>query len=77
METDIMKYFITQGPFAVLFIWMFISNQKRERQAMEDSKAREKELNNIIQRQNNVLSKFSEKYDLIISELRELKERLR
>lgn len=70
MENEIIRYFITQGPFALLFIWLLIY-------VMRANKEREKDLNGIIQQQNNVLSKFSEKYDLIISELRELKERLK
>lgn len=70
MENELLKYFITQGPFAVLFVCLLIY-------VMRANKEREKDLNGIIQQQNNVLSKFSEKYDLIISELRELKERLK
>ncbi|RRJ62391.1 hypothetical protein EHV15_05070 [Paenibacillus oralis] len=70
MENEIVKYFITQGPFGALFVWLLIY-------VMRTNKEREKDLNGIIQQQNNVLSKFSEKYDLIISELRELKERLK
>ncbi|MEK5167203.1 BhlA/UviB family holin-like peptide [Paenibacillus sp. FSL R5-0527] len=70
MENEIFKYFITQGPFGALFVWLLIY-------VMRTNKEREKDLNGIIQQQNNVLSKFSEKYDLIISELRELKERFK
>lgn len=70
METDIVKYFITQGPFALLFVCLFIY-------VMRGNEKRENKLNNIISQQNDVLSKFSEKYDLIISELRQLKERLK
>ncbi|MCM3701415.1 BhlA/UviB family holin-like peptide [Paenibacillus macerans] len=70
MENEIVKYFITQGPFGLLFVWLLLY-------VMKANKEREKDLNGIIQQQNNVLSKFSEKYDLIISELRELKERFK
>lgn len=70
METEIWKYFITQGPFAVLFVLLLLWSRK-------DSKEREKGLNNIIEKQNEVLAKFSDKYDLIISKIEELKERIR
>lgn len=77
METEIWKYFITQGPFAVLFIWMLLSNQKREREATADSKAREKELNAIIKQQTDVMQTFSEKYDLIVIKLEHIEGRLK
>lgn len=35
MESEIMKYFITQGPFAVLFVLLFI-HQLRDSRARED-----------------------------------------
>ncbi|MFW5434367.1 BhlA/UviB family holin-like peptide [Paenibacillus apiarius] len=62
MEMDVLKYFLTQGPFAVLFVWLLIyvmkTNSKREG------------------RLQDLLDKFSEKYDLIIGEIRDMKERL-
>ncbi|MBP1906793.1 hypothetical protein J2Z32_003457 [Paenibacillus turicensis] len=77
METEIWKYFITQGPFAVLFIWAWLSSQKRERESAEDSKAREKELNAIIKQQTDVMQTFSEKYDLIVIKLEHIEGRLK
>jgi hypothetical protein len=57
-----MKYLVTQGPFAVLFVWLLIyvvrQNEKRET------------------RLHDILDKFSEKYDVIVDELREIKERI-
>ena len=62
IETEAVKYLITQGPFAVLFIWLLIyvmrQNEKREI------------------RLHDILDKFSEKYDVIVDELREIKERI-
>lgn len=77
METELWKFFIGQGPFAVLFIWMLLSNQKREREATADSKAREKELNAIIKQQTDVMQTFSEKYDLIVIKLEHIEGRLK
>ena len=62
IETEIMKYLVTQGPFAVLFVWLLIyvmrQNEKRERHL------------------HDILDKFSEKYDVIVDELRDIKERI-
>ena len=63
MEIDVLKYFLTQGPFAVLFVWLLISTKR-------ESRERETRLNEL-------LDKFSEKYDLVIGEIREIKEKLR
>jgi len=62
IETEIWKYFITQGPFAILFVWLLVY-------VMRNNERRETRLHDI-------LDKFSEKYDVIIDELHDLKERL-
>lgn len=62
MEIDILKYFLTQGPFAALFVYLLIY-------VMRTNKERETRLQDL-------LAKFSEKYDVIIGEIRGLKERL-
>jgi len=62
MEIDMLKYFLTQGPFAALFVWLLIYVMKTNRE-------REGRLQDL-------LDKFSEKYDLIIGEIRDMKERL-
>jgi hypothetical protein len=61
-EMDLVKYFITQGPFAVGFVWLLIY-------VMRTNKEREGRLQDL-------LDKFSEKYDVIITELRDMKDRL-
>ncbi|MCY9532993.1 BhlA/UviB family holin-like peptide [Paenibacillus alvei] len=62
MEMDVWKYFLTQGPFAVLFVWLLVY-------VMKTNKEREGRLQDL-------LDKFSEKYDLIVGEIRGLKDRL-
>ncbi|NRQ52001.1 BhlA/UviB family holin-like peptide [Brevibacillus sp. HD1.4A] len=62
MEGEIWSYFLTQGPFAVLFIWLLVY-------VMKSSKERENQL-------LDTLNKFSEKYDLIIEEVREIKSEM-
>lgn len=73
MELDMLKYFLTQGPFAALFVWLLIyvmrTNKEREKSMQEENREREGRLQDL-------LDKFSEKYDVIIGELRDMKERL-
>lgn len=60
LETEIWKYFATQGPFAALFVWLLYYNMKANRE-------RENRLQDL-------LDKFSEKYDVIVLEIRELRK---
>lgn len=62
MEMDVLKYFLTQGPFGALFVWLLIY-------VMRANKERESRLQDL-------LDKFSDKYDVIISEIRDLKGRI-
>lgn len=62
MEGEIWSYFLTQGPFAALFIWLLVY-------VMKSGKERENQL-------LDTLNKFSEKYDLILEEVREIKSEM-
>jgi hypothetical protein len=62
VDTDILRYFLTQGPFAVLFVWLLIY-------VMRANKEREGRLQSL-------LDKFSEKYDVIITEIRDMKDEI-
>lgn len=70
MEIEITKYFITQGPFAILFVWLLISTRV-------DGKEREKKLYETIEQQNEILDKFGSKYDVIIEKLDKLENHWR
>lgn len=61
-ETEIAKYFLTQGPFAVISVWLllYVLKTNKEREA----------------RLHDLLEKFSEKYDIVIGELRDIKNRI-
>jgi hypothetical protein len=61
MENDLVRYFLSQGPFAALFVWLLIY-------VMKANKEREGRLQDL-------LDKFSDKYDVIIGELRDIKGR--
>ena len=59
---ELLSYFLTQGPFAVLFVWLFWYQVK-------SSESREKSYQQLLET-------MSEKYDVIVEEIREVKERL-
>jgi len=61
VDIDVLNYFITQGQFALLFVWLLIHNQKR-------NKEREDQL-------HETLNEFAKRYDIVIDELGEIKER--
>lgn len=63
MDTaELTNYFIAQGPFAVLFVWLFWYQVKSSEQREE--------------RYQNLLEAMTEKYDGITDELKQVKERL-
>jgi GTP-binding protein EngB required for normal cell division len=63
MDMELSKYFLTQGPFAILFVWLLIY-------VMKNNKERENRLQDL-------LDKFSDKYDLVINKLDDIKEKLK
>lgn len=62
MEAEVFKIFLTQGPFALLFVWLLFY-------VMKTNSEREKRLHGLLE-------KFSEKYDVVIDELRHIKNRM-
>ncbi|RAU96851.1 BhlA/UviB family holin-like peptide [Paenibacillus sp. YN15] len=62
MDNEIIRYFITQGPFALMFVWLLIY-------VMKANKEREGRLQSLLE-------KFSDKYDVIIADLREIKSKV-
>lgn len=60
---DFLAYFISQGPFAALFVWLLLHTQKR-------NKEREDQL-------YDTLNEFAKRYDIVIEKLDEIKEKLR
>ncbi|GIN87645.1 SPBc2 prophage-derived protein BhlA [Heyndrickxia sporothermodurans] len=76
MDATVTQYFLTQGPFAVLFVWLFYSSRKEAREREQENRHRENQLYKTIENQNEILNKFSEKYDVVINQLSEIKDRL-
>ncbi|CAM5795915.1 MULTISPECIES: BhlA/UviB family holin-like peptide [Brevibacillus] len=62
MEELHLESILQQGPFAALFVWLlfYVMRANRERE----------------NRLQDLLDKFSEKYDVIIGELRDIKEKV-
>lgn len=69
VDETLIQYFLTQGPFAVLFIWLFYSSRK-------EANDREQKLYDTIDDQNEILKGFSSKYDIVITKLDDIEDRL-
>ena len=69
---QLVDYFITQGPWAVTFICLLVyvmrTNKEREERQERTNSEREGKLHDL-------LSKFTEKYDVIVEEIRELSDK--
>lgn len=59
---EVLGYFLTQGPFAVLFVWLFMYQVK-------SSEARER-------RYQQLLTAMADKFEDILKEIQEVKKRL-
>lgn len=80
MPDNLVDYFALYGPFAVLFVILFYwtlktYNHREElyRQEIAEIRAESEERS---KRHYEVLSKFADKYDLVIAEIRELKTKV-
>ncbi|AEB62470.1 hypothetical protein AXI59_01975 [Bacillus nakamurai] len=69
MEMDIMQYLMTQGPFAVLFCSLLYY-------VMKTSREREAKLYGQIDSQNELLARFSDKYEIVIDKLDEIQMKI-
>ena len=60
MENELIKTIVSQGAWAVLFVWLLIDTRK-------ESKAREEKLQGIINKNQEVISELAEKFDVVES----------
>lgn len=60
MENELIKTIVSQGAWAVLFVWLLIDTRK-------ESKAREEKLQSIINKNQEVISELAEKFDVVES----------
>lgn len=60
METEILKTIVSQGAWAILFVWLLIDTRK-------ESKTREEKLQSIINKNQEVISELAEKFNVVES----------
>lgn len=58
MENELFKGIVSQGAWAVLFVWLLIDTRK-------ESKSREEKLQGIINKNQEVISELAEKFDVV------------
>lgn len=58
MESELFKTMVSQGAWAVLFVWLLIDTRK-------ESKTREDKLQGIINKNQEVISDLAEKFDVV------------
>lgn len=58
MENELIKTIVSQGAWAVLFVWLLIDTRK-------ESKSREEKLQGIINKNQEVISDLAEKFDVV------------
>ena len=57
MENELIKTIVSQGAWAVLFVWLLIDTRK-------ESKAREEKLQQIINKNQEVISELAENFNV-------------
>nr|DAY89263.1 MAG TPA: holin family protein [Caudoviricetes sp.] len=67
MENELLKTIVSQGAWAVLFVWLLIDTRK-------ESKTREEKLQSIIGKNQEVISELAEKFDVVESIETDVKE---
>lgn len=58
MENELIKTIVSQGSWAILFVWLLIDTRK-------ESKTREEKLQSIINKNQEVISDLAEKFDVV------------
>ena len=58
MESEVFKVIVSQGSWAVLFVWLLMDTRK-------ESKTREEKLQEIISKNQTVISELAEKFDVV------------
>ncbi|RCX22970.1 BhlA-like holin [Fontibacillus phaseoli] len=66
MESEILKYFITQGPFAVLFVALFVHQ-------LRDSRTREDRLMKLSENLTERFEQLADRYDGLAEDVHEIK----
>lgn len=67
MEYELLKTIVSQGAWAMLFVWLLIDTRK-------ESKTREEKLQNVINKNQEVISELAEKFDVVEDIKEDVKE---
>ncbi len=73
MESELLKTIVSQGSWAILFVWLLIDTRK-------ESKIREEKLQTVINKNQEVISELAEKFNVvedIKEDVEEIKSNLR
>jgi len=58
MESEVFKVIVSQGSWAVLFVWLLMDTRK-------ESKTREEKLQGVINKNQEVIQELAEKFDVV------------
>lgn len=67
METEVMKYAVTQGAFCALFVWLLVDTRK-------DTKKRETGYQETINKNQTIIGQLTEKFSILEDVKGDLKE---
>ena len=67
MENELLKTIVSQGAWAMLFVWLLIDTRK-------ESKTREEKLQNVINKNQEVISELAEKFNVVEDIKEDVKE---
>lgn len=65
MESELIKYFITQGAFAALFVWLLADTRKDSKQREIKYQDTIKENQDTIKENQSIITKLTEKFDVV------------
>lgn len=58
MESEVFKVIVSQGSWAVLFVWLLMDTRK-------ESKTREEKLQGVINKNQEVIQELADKFDVV------------
>jgi hypothetical protein len=81
VNSEILTYFVTQGPFALLFVWLLYTTKKDSKEQMDrqvsDSKERENRLMAHVEKTTETLDDIRDSLRDLRSEVDDIKLEIR
>lgn len=65
MESELLKYFLGQGAFGLLFVWLFMDTRKESKERERGYQATILENQTIIRENQATISKLTDKFDIV------------